>query len=218
MKFSIFLIPIVFAKGLSDNQLQKRGWGNSFFASFRGRASDSSLAGSANQIDPGVSMSAAAKNADNLLFLRAALSHIDRLLSAKQYEQATFLLGSIGTTRLVYNDLVHLAVKKGDKAFLVEALNSSPRSVLGDLQLMKYARETTNPARAKFLSSTIADNMGDTFDVGNTGSKRYYDLFKYVTPATKAESLAKKFLAEASTEADRRVWGEIIRDIREFAV
>ena len=54
--------------------------------------------------------------------------------------------------------------------------------------------------------------MGKTHEVGNTDTKRYYDLLKHVLPATNAEHLAKKFLAEASTEADQRVWGKIIRE------
>jgi hypothetical protein len=222
MKFSIFLITIVFAKGLSDDQLQKRGWGNNIFAAFKGRlknptvASGANLAGDASSItatNPRLLTSFTGQRFNHQQFF----SELDNLLSSKNYAQAKSFLRGFQNTDEVYKGLLQLAVKKGDDSFLVEAINSKPRSVLGDLLLMKYARETTDPARANFLSSTIANNMGNTVAVGNTGTKRYYDLYNgFAQPSDRAEQLARRFLSEARTEADQKVWRDILSDIQTY--
>ena len=215
---------MVFAKGLLDDQLQKRGWGNNILTALKGKplknptvGSGANLAGDASSTtstNPGLLTSLSGQRINHQQFF----SELDSLLSSKNYAQAKHFLKNFDNTDEVYNELLQLAVKKGDDNFLLVAINSNPRSVMGDLHLMKYARETTDHARANFLSSTIANNMGDTVVVGNTGKNRYYDLNsgRYAQPSDKAEQIVNKFLSLARTEPDKKVWHDIMSDIQTY--
>jgi hypothetical protein len=238
MKVSLLVLPIVLAQRFSENHLQKRAWinANSIAGSvdslagsvdnaFVGSSDNAlgSVAGDASSVGavaggsrPGLLTSVTGQHFNHHQFF----SQLDNLLSTKNYAQARSFLGNFQNTDEVYKGLLQLAVRKGDDSFLLEAIRSKPRSVLGDLQLMKYARETSDPVRANFLSSTIANNMGDTVMMGNTGKNSYYDLYhgfqRYTQPSDRAEQLVHKFLSEARTEADQKVWRDILRDIQAY--
>ena len=241
MKVSLLVLPIVLAKRLSENHLQKRTFIYTFAGSvdnalsgtsYSLAGSGSNLAGDASTVlvsnsKPRVSSDGSdahafatttVKSVTGQHFGHQQFSQLDNLLSSKNYAQARSFLGNFDITDKVYISLLKLAVKKGDDAFLVEAINSKPRSVLGDLKLMKYARETSDPDRANLLSSTIANNMGDTAMMGTTGKNSYTDLKTATMISSKAQQLAERFFSQARNEADKNVWREIISDIQTYSI